>query len=72
MKKWATFLRRTVSPKLDCILKMLERQSILYRRVEVGSFHGPIIEVREEDFDKAMLLLEAIDDVPDKHPIWKC
>ena len=63
------FTKRTNDPKLSWIEKELSRNGIKSRR-NGFSFHAPILEVDEADFDRAWEILDPIDDISDDDERW--
>jgi hypothetical protein len=79
--KWVTFTRRTEDPKLGYLERRLDAMGIQHRR-NGHSFHAPIMEVPEPDFEKACTLLdewhdtdrcttERLDDIPDDDSMFE-
>jgi hypothetical protein len=69
--EWVRFTKRTDDPKLAHIEGMLDELGIEHRR-NGESWHAPILEVRERDFERAYDILRmpdpdygTFDDVPD-------
>lgn len=63
---WVQFTKRTNDPKLSWLEATLEAAGIRSRR-HGESFHAPILQVQEKDFESAWSILEPLDDVPDHH-----
>jgi hypothetical protein len=64
MMKWTRLCKRTEDPKLAYVEKALAEAGIPSRR-NGYSFHAPILEVPEADYEAAWKILDPIDDVPD-------
>jgi len=64
---WTMFTKRTGDPKLRWLEGELVKAAIPSRR-HGSSFHGPILEVRLVDIDRAWEILDPVDDVEDDHP----
>jgi hypothetical protein len=67
--KWVMLTKRTNAPKLRCLELMLEANGIESRR-HGESWHAPILEVKEKDFEDAWVILSPIDIIPDDDPRW--
>jgi len=61
---WKMLCKRTEDPKLAYIEWLLDLSGIPNRR-NGHSFHAPILEVDERDFDKAWKILDPIDEIYD-------
>jgi hypothetical protein len=81
---WVLFTKRTNDPKLSWIEESLAGMGIPSRR-NGDSFHAPILEIREQDEERAWEWLsspfdgeidpatgkeQTIDDVPDDDPVF--
>jgi hypothetical protein len=64
---WVRLCKRTEDPKLAYIEWLLEGEGIETRR-NGHSFHAPILEVLDSQYEKAWSLLTPIDDIPDDDP----
>lgn len=68
---WVMFTKRTEEPKLCWLENRLSKARIHWRR-RGHSFHAPILEVREEDLERAWkILTPRIDNMPDDSPIFR-
>jgi hypothetical protein len=65
--EWVQLTKRTEDPKLSWLEDQLKDNGIEFRR-HGESFHAPILQVKKADYDKAMEILEPIDDIPDDDP----
>lgn len=63
---WVDFTRRTNDPKLEWLENTLRAAGIDSRR-NGESFHAPILQVRQPDYEQAWRILDPVDDVPDHH-----
>ena len=68
--KWVTLTQRTNEPKLRWIQRQLGGRGIIWRH-NGESAHAPIIEVLEEDLDKAREFLDPVDMIADDDPRWE-
>jgi hypothetical protein len=66
---WVRFTKRTDDPKLAWLQDRLKESGIESRR-NGYSFHAPILEVKEEDFDAAWNILRPVDDIDDDDEIF--
>lgn len=64
---WVQLCKRTEDPKLTWLEQQLTASGIPSRR-HGHSFHGPILEVRQWDEDKAWEILTPVDDIEDDDP----
>lgn len=64
------FTKRTEDPKLSWLEAQLSKAGIPSRR-NGHSFHAPILEVREQDLERAWEILTPVDDIPDDDPRWE-
>ena len=65
--KWVTFTRRTDGPKLRWLRCQLNRAGIR-NRLNGWTFHAPILQVPEEDLERAWEFLPPmIDEAADDH-----
>lgn len=66
---WTTLTRRTRTPKLLWIMRALGRVGVACR-LNGESFHAPILEVTQVDFDRAWLVVDPIDNLADDDPMF--
>jgi hypothetical protein len=64
---WVQLCKRTEDPKLTWLEQQLTAKGIPSRR-NGHSFHGPILEVRKWDEEKAWAVLYLVDDIEDDAP----
>ena len=68
---WVLFTKRTEEPKLCWLENKLSKARIQWRR-RGRSFHAPILEVHEEDLERAWkILTPRIDDMDDDSPMFR-
>jgi hypothetical protein len=68
-KKWVVLCKRTEDPKLGWLERTLDGHGIPNRR-NGRSFHGPILEVREDFEDRAQRILALVDHMEDDDVIF--
>lgn len=66
---WVALTRRTNLPKLRWLLHAFKRAGIQCR-INGQSFHAPILQVLEEDRDRAWKVLTPVDELLDDDPIF--
>lgn len=74
---WVTFTKRTDDPKLSHLESLLDKAGIRHRR-HGESWHAPILQVRENNLEKADAILASdvfgdgtvYDDIPDDDPVF--
>jgi len=68
-KRWVVLCKRTEDPKLGWLEKTLDGHGIPNRR-NGFSFHGPVLEVREDFEGKAQRILALVDHMEDDDVIF--
>ncbi len=64
---WTRLTRRTNDPKLSWLQARLDESGVVNRR-NGESIHAPILEVARGQLDKALFIVESVDDMNDDHP----
>lgn len=67
---WIALTRRTNLPKLRWLIHAFKRAGIQFR-INGQSFHAPILQVLEEDRERAWKILTPVDDLLDDDPIFE-
>lgn len=68
--KWIVLCKRTEHPKLGWLARKLGAAGIA-NKIEGQSFHAPLLWIKAEDEDRALKILDPIDNIPDDDPRFK-